>query len=185
MKKLLTILTLAALAPVAFGGEAAPSLADYSKNPISKQPVIEDTGCPCYDGRLEFGAYVAGIFPDSGASFDDAAGGGISMAYFFNPNLGADFSATIFGTNSEVHNYMLDIVLRFPNRFSCISPYVFGGGGVHTNGTTVGAYRLGAGLDFRFEGWNCTGLFADGVYTWTADSVGEYAVGRVGVRIPF
>lgn len=189
MKTLLTIIALVGLAPaVVFGG--TPTLADYSKNPISKEPVLQDTGCPCYDGRLEFGGFVAGMFPneESGAdhgNFDDAIGGGISMAYFFNPNIGADFNASWFGTNSEVHNYVLDLVLRFPNRHSCISPYVFGGGGVHTNGSTVGALRLGAGLDLRFESWNCAGIFADGVYTWTADSVQDYAIGRLGVRIPF
>ena len=186
MKKSLFILGMAMIAGSVFGGETAPYLADYSKNPISKEPVImDDPTCPCYDGQFEFGVFAAGIFPDKDAHFDDAAGGGISMAYFFNPNIGADFSAAWFGTSSEIHNYALDLVLRFPNADSCISPYVFGGGGVHTNGSTVGLYRVGAGVDLRFDALNCTGVFADGIYTWTADSVGDYAIGRVGVRIPF
>lgn len=185
MKKLLGIIALVGLANSAFAGEAAPALADYSKNPISKQPVIQDMGCACFDSQLQVGLFAAGIFPEDSTNFDDALGGGISFGYFFNPNFGADFSAAWFGTNSEVHNYTLDLVYRFVNRDACIAPYIFGGGGVHTNGTTVGVYRLGAGIDFRFEAWDCAGIFADGVYNWSADSVSDYAIGRLGVRIPF
>ncbi|MFT5471512.1 MAG: hypothetical protein ACI8UO_006646 [Verrucomicrobiales bacterium] len=184
MKKLLSILVLAGLAHSAIAGEAAPALADYSKNPISKQPVIEDTGCACFDGTIEFSGFVAGIFPQ-GNAHDDAIGGGISAAYFFNPNLGTNLSAAWFGTDSEIHNYTADLILRFPNRFSCFAPYILGGGGLHTNGDTVGIYRLGAGVDLRFEDWNCGGIFADGVYTWSAGDVENYTIGRLGVRIPF
>ena len=185
---ILGLLTTLALTS-AWAGSSAPELADYSKNPISKEPVVipADPGCPCFDGTVEVGTFFTAIFPESDhyADFDDSVGGGISLSHWFNPNLGLDFSAAWYGTSSAVHNYSLDLVYRFVNRDACVAPYVLGGGGLHANGTTVGLYRLGAGIDMRFESWSCAGLFADGIYTWTANGVQDYAIGRLGVRIPF
>ena len=189
MKKILAVFgLLAAFTLPVFAGESQPALADYSKNPISKAPVVIDPGCPCFDGSIEVGTFFTAIFPAGGGDeheLDDSVGGGISLAHWMNPNLGLDFSAAWYGNSSAVHNYTLDVVYRFVNRDACVAPYVLGGGGVHTNGSTVGLYRVGAGVDVRFDAWSCAGVFADGIYTWTADSVQDYTVARVGVRIPF
>ncbi len=134
----------------------------------------------CYDAGFEFGAFAAGIFPDN-EHIDDEIGGGISLGYFFNENFGLDFSAAFYATDSEVQNYTLDAVYRFP--INCIAPYILAGGGLHTNGETEGIFRFGGGVDFRlFEG---TSLFADGIYNILGGDVEDYTIARLGLRFAF
>lgn len=166
-----------------------PPLEDYSENPIYPKGDIVDPGCPCFSGKWELGVFAAALFPDSDQSntmdLGDSAGAGLTVGYWFNEQIGLEYSGAWYGTQPEIHNSALDLVFRWPNLFSCLSPYVFGGGGVHTDGSTVGLYRVGGGLDIRFESWSCIGLFIDGTYTWTEDDVQDYAIGRIGMRIPF
>ncbi|MCB1231547.1 MAG: hypothetical protein KDN19_14855 [Verrucomicrobiae bacterium] len=133
----------------------------------------------CYGTGFEFGGFAAGIFPDGGV--EDEIGGGVSLGYFFNENFGLDFSAAVFATDSEIQNYTLDAVYRFP--INCIAPYILAGGGVHTNGTTEGLFRFGGGIDLRlFEG---TSLFADGIYNILGGDVEDYTIARIGLRFAF
>ncbi|MEM1295237.1 MAG: hypothetical protein AAGH89_07715 [Verrucomicrobiota bacterium] len=168
---------------------APPALEDYSENPIYPKGSIVDPGCPCFNGRWELGFFAAGLFPESDHSnvtnYDDAVGGGLSIGYWFNENVGLEYSGTWYGTDPEIHNSVIDLVLRWPNRYSCLAPYVFGGGGIHADSENVAIARIGGGLDIRFESWSCIGLFIDGSYNWVDDHVQNYAIGRVGIRIPF
>lgn len=143
---------------------------------VEKNPVV---AASCYDGGFEFGIFGAGLFPES--HYEDSLGGGVSLGYFYNENFGFDFSAAIFSTDSEVHNYTIDAVYRLP--FNCIAPYVLAGGGVHTNGETEGLFRFGGGVDFRL--FNGHSLFADGIYNLVGGDVDNYAVARLGLRFSF
>ncbi|NNE94010.1 MAG: hypothetical protein HKN23_20355 [Verrucomicrobiales bacterium] len=149
------------------------------KNPIAKNPVP----APCYGAGYEFGIFAAGIFPNGTGDYEEALGGGVSLGYFYNENLGFDLGAAVFSTDSEVHNYTLDLVYRFPNQQDCYAPYVFIGGGVHTNGETEGLARGGLGLDVKMTD-SCS-IFADGAYNYVAGDVEDYITVRVGLRFNF
>tara|TARA_R110002096_G_scaffold203718_2_gene389022 strand:+ start:5335 stop:5985 length:651 start_codon:yes stop_codon:yes gene_type:complete len=170
--------------------QGQPPLEDYSTNPIDPKSPIDDPTCPCFSGRWEFGVFAAGLFPEGAdgeveTNYDDAAGGGITVGYWFSENVGLEYSGAWYGTQQEVHNSVVDLVLRWPNTYKCLAPYVFAGAGVHADDSSVGLYRLGAGFDIRFRSWSCAGLFIDAMYSWTEDNVQDYAIGRVGMRIPF
>jgi len=147
-----------------------------------KQVIIPPDLCECYPAGVQFGGYGAAFWPGSG---DPAYGGGISMSYFFTEKLGLDLSYAVFDTEpSEEHLITLDLVYRlFVDDASCITPYLIAGGGLLSNSSNEGVYRAGAGLEWRFERWNCLGIFADGTYNWIGDLDGPVA--RLGVRIPW
>ena len=167
------LIALAAFALVPFAAQAGGGKMVVEKNPVVVAP-------PCYDGGFEFSGSAAGFFPDGG-HYDDALGGGISLGYFYNENFGFDFSAAVYGTDSEVQNYTLDAVYRVP--FNCIAPYAIVGGGVHTNGETEGLFRFGGGVDFRvLDG---ASIFADGTYNLLGGDIDNYTIGRVGMRFAF
>lgn len=170
MKSVLSI-TLLALAMMPFAAQAGGGKAVIEKNPV--------VDAPCYDGGFEFGVFGTGIFPES--HYDEAFGGGVSLAYFYNENLGFDLGAAVFSTDSEIQNYTLDAVYRLP--FNCIAPYVLAGGGVHTNGETEGLFRFGGGVDFRV--FNGSSIFADGIYNLVGGDVDNYAIARLGLRFSF
>jgi len=77
----------------------------------------------------------------------------------------------------------LDVVLRYPISQACVAPYLVIGGGVQTNGQSDAIYRLGGGLDVRFQP-NGMGIFADGIYNWVVGQ-DNFTIARLGVRIPF
>jgi len=172
---------LLALAAVSLALVPLSSQAGGGKYVVSDSPVRVSPGSsPCYGGGFEFGSYVAGYFPQGG-HYDDALGGGISLAHYFNSHFGLDFGAVWFDTDSAIHQYTLDAVYRIP--FDCVAPYVLAGGGVHTNGETEGIFRFGGGVDFRV--FNSTSLFADGVYTIADGDVADSATVRLGLRVAF
>ncbi|MCB1064633.1 MAG: hypothetical protein KDN20_17150 [Verrucomicrobiae bacterium] len=172
MKKQL-VAALAALALTPLVAQAGGGKMVVEKNPV----VIAPT---CYDSGFEFGAFVGGFFP-GGDHYEDAVGGGISLGYFYNENFGFDFSAAVYGTDSEVQNYTIDAVYRLP--MNCIAPYILAGGGVHTNGETEGLFRFGGGVDFRvLDG---ASIFADGTYNLLGGDIDNYTIGRVGMRFAF
>ncbi|MEM1296856.1 MAG: hypothetical protein AAGH89_15940, partial [Verrucomicrobiota bacterium] len=125
-------------------------------------------------------AYGAGSLPSGGAG--DELGGGISMAYYFTENIGVDLGYAVFPYDSEVHAVTADLALRAPANL--ISPYLLMGGGLISSGTTDGLYRLGGGLDVRFQNLGNMGVFADGVYNWV-EGDNNFTIARLGVRIPF
>ncbi|MBL9153479.1 MAG: hypothetical protein JNK37_13380 [Verrucomicrobiales bacterium] len=169
MKSLTLVALTVALMPFA-------AQAGGGKAVIEKNPVVE---APCYDGGFEFGVFGTGFFPEN--HYEDSFGGGVSLGYFYNENLGFDLGAAWYGTDSEVHNYTLDAVYRLP--FNCIAPYILAGGGVHTNGETEGLFRFGGGVDFRV--FNGSSIFADGIYNLLGGDVDNYAIARLGLRFSF
>ena len=172
MKNVLTI-AFAAFALLPFAAQAGGGKLVVEKNPVVIPPA-------CYDGGFEFSGFVAGFFPDGG-HYDDAAGGGISISHFYNEHFGFDFSAAVYGTDSEVQNYTLDAVYRIP--FNCVAPYAIVGGGVHTNGETEGLFRFGGGIDFRMM--DNGSIFADGTYNILGGDVDDYTIARLGLRFEF
>ena len=181
MKKLLsTIVLLAVSAGLATAGDY------YSKAPVSKGPVVVPPPiCPCFDPGVELSMFAAGILPD-GNSHGDALGGGVAAGLFMTENIGINLSYAAFATDSTNHFVTGDLVFRMPIHELCIAPYVFGGGGLVTNGTTDGLWRLGGGIDIRMDSMGCVGLFVDGSYNWIdSDYRSNATIVRVGVKIPF
>lgn len=119
--------------------------------------------------------------PDGSGSSE--FGGGVSLAYYFTPEVGIDASYGVFAFDDEVHTVSADVVLRYPISQACVAPYLVIGGGVQTNGQTDAIYRLGGGLDVRFQP-NGMGIFADGIYNWVVGQ-DNFTIARLGVRIPF
>ena len=182
MKLITTALTLLCLSiGVASAGDY------YTKQPVAPAPpVVVPPDCPCFDPGVELSLFGAGTFPDDG---DDRAGGGIGLGFFFSENLGVNFSYHAFDTEPSVHHVgTADLVLRFPIHDLCIAPYVFGGGGVITNGETDGLFRAGGGIDIRLDQVSCVGFFIDGAYNWIEDSDSSHeddVIVRAGFKIPF
>ena len=168
MKKALLALALMAGLPVL--ANAGDKGYVVEKNPVAPA---------CYGAGYEFGVFGAAIFPES--HYDDSLGGGVSLGYFFNENLGVQASAAIYATDSEVHNYTVDAVYRLP--INCIAPYLLVGGGVHTNGATEGLFRFGGGIDVRII--DSTSIFADGTYNLLSSDIDNYTTARVGLRFAF
>jgi hypothetical protein len=46
-------------------------------------------------------------------------------------------------------------------------------------------WNIGGGLDIRFEGLGCIGLFGDFSYNWVDEDLPDFTMVRVGVRCPF
>jgi hypothetical protein len=174
MKKL-TLSFLASLAFVAssFGGHEVVSK-EY------KGPVVE----PCFkDVELQldlFGAYYG--YKDNLAG--DGFGGGIALNYFFTRNLGIAASGTIYdGDRHEIWNADLDLVYRFPIEGSfCWAPYILGGGGMECDGTIIGTWNAGVGVDFRIN--PDFAIFAEGRFIWGALDE-RVATARLGLRFVF
>ena len=138
----------------------------------------------------------------------DGGGGGVGVNYFFLRYVGigvdGDFDSNIGG----VANYTGKLILRLPIEAGglCLAPYVFAGGGgesffddgfdrfngfrgFHHHNSTLGAWMVGAGLEWRIT--RRFGVFAEARYTWTARYAGENGfnydndIARVGLRIAF
>ena len=177
-KAFATIVVAATLSPAV--SQAGDTTYYYGKNPVYETPV---SAASCYEGGFEFGIFGAGFFPGSDSDHESATGGGISLGYFFDENFGIDFNAAVYSTDSEVQNYTLDAVYRFPIQDFCIAPYVFGGAGFHTNGANSALFRVGAGLDVRMT--ESMSLFTDAAYNVVSDEIGNYTTIRAGVRFNF
>lgn len=154
---------------------------------VAIQPPVA-TGCECFNGGWAFSGYGLFLTPDSEVE-DDTFGGGIAAEYFFNQYVGVSALAQWADpSDSLVHNYAADLVLRYPVTTYCFAPYIFAGGGVHTNGETEIIGRAGAGVDIRIL--NCNGLFADWTYTFPGggggdDDIEDYQLVRLGVKVAF
>ncbi len=182
MPRLTATLTLVLLAiasgPWSTSTTAGETISD--KSVIAPQdPVVLDPG---FRPGLEFSAFGAGGMSDSDSA-GDALGGGVGLAYYFTKNVGVDLSYAVFAFDSEVHTVTADVALRYPLSNSMVAPYLLVGGGVSTDGSTEGLYRLGGGLDVRMPSGNL-GVFADGIYNWV-DGEANFTIARFGVRIPF
>ena len=110
-------------------------------------------------------------------------GAGAGLEYFFIKYVGVEVEA--FSTSTH-HSFVDDLggnlVLRLPIANTGLAPYAFGGGG-HLFDPAPGTYADGgAGVEYRFT--PAVGLFVDGRYV-TTDRVGNYGMGRFGVRFSF
>jgi hypothetical protein len=180
MKKLLsTIVLLAVSAGLATAGDY------YSKAPVSKGPVVVPPPvCPCFDPGVELSLFGSYLVPETDA--DNEWGGGAGVGMFFTENIGINTSYNAHALDSVLHTITADLVLRMPIHELCIAPYVFAGGGVATNGSTEGLWRVGGGLDVRMDAMGCVGFFVDGSFNWLeGDSHDDGTIVRLGVKIPF
>lgn len=181
MKKIASLIISLALASSAVAGPVSYS----GKGGKVVQPPVSPLGCECFEPGFAVGVYGGGYLPD-GDSEGDELGGGALVEYFFNPYIGIQGSYGIFATDSEHHEFDGALVLRYPITSICIAPYAMVGGGFSVNGEDKGNYFVGAGLEARFAGANCLGVFADGAYHFAADDGDEdYTIVRVGVKFPF
>jgi hypothetical protein len=158
----------------------AAGLASAGPAVIDKNPIV-DASCPCFFPGLQVGVFASGYLP-AGDDPEDALGGGVNFAYFFNDNLGLEYSYSVHATDSEKHINALDLIYRMPLGYSCLAPYVMGGGALFSNSSNEGAYRLGGGLEYRFD--NCIGVFSDATYNWIHQEADAVHV-RMGLRVPF
>jgi hypothetical protein len=194
MKLLNATLTVIALGVVtALAGPA------YDKG---KNPMVVDARCPCFFDGLQVGVFGTAIWgpnalgneyinnPVAGApaeKSDNAFGAGINLTYYVTENIALEYSYSWLNTRSDRHINALDLLYRFPLGNSCWAPYLMGGAGLNSDGTTVGVYRAGAGIEYRLA--NCVGIFADYSHNWVAGGDegwgNDFNIGRAGLRIPF
>lgn len=177
---MLATLALCSLAHAGSGGKGPIS---YGKAPVLA-PLPVDAGCACFAPGSTVSLFGAAIFP-TGDQYDDALGGGIAYEQFFTENIGISAAAAWYATESEVHNYSLDAVVRLPLGDLCIAPYAVAGIGVHSNSHTEVIGRFGAGLDLRLSSMDCKGIFADWIYTTDSGAVEDYSTVRLGIKLPF
>lgn len=168
-----------------------------------KQPAPES----CFkDRELQldiFGTYADGNALDhAGPLQDHGWGGGLGLNYFFTRMIGVGVDA--FGTygresrhgddsipdskHTTVYNFTGSIIVRFAGETSCIAPYVFLGGGFHTDGDNWGSAHAGLGLEYRVVPQRI-GIFADARWTYYGDRYGNgdqnNTIARAGVRFVF
>ena len=177
MKKLtFSFLASAALVTSAFAGHEAVVSKEY------KAPLPE----PCFrDTELQLDVFGSYSGAGSNEAVGDGFGGGIGVNWFFTRNLGLALSGNVYdGTHAGIWHTDLDLVVRFPIEGAvCIAPYIQGGGGILTDGTTVGTWNAGAGLEWRAT--PTFGIFAEGRFIWAAGRDTDDAQGRVGLRFVF
>jgi Outer membrane protein beta-barrel domain len=141
----------------------------------------------------------------------DGGGGGVGVNYFFMRYFGVGVDGDFDSNVGGIANYTGKIILRLPIEAGgfCIAPYVFAGGGgesllneddygwynyhgrrvYRNNSSTVGAWMVGGGLEWRIT--PMVGIFAEARYTWTARYHGEEGlnfdndIARLGVRLSF
>ena len=181
MKKIAySILVGAVAASSALAGERTVSHKD------SKDKVVVPEAIPCFKDQ-EFQLDVFGSFTNGARDYryDDGFGGGIGVNYFFTRNIGVGVDGNLYdGGVHGVWTSSASVIARFPVDLGhfCFAPYIFGGGGVRSDGHTVGTEHAGAGIEFRVT--PRVGIFSDGRYTWAEDR-NDSITTRVGVRFVF
>lgn len=176
MKKIAPLLLLS----LAMASSALAGTTDSGKSPIQPVPVQE---YDCFAPGFTFGAFAGGMFPSHGSS--GVAGGGVLGEYFITENLGFQGSYGVYATNSEHHQIDGNIIYRMPIKDLGIAPYIMGGGGLGTNGSTRGDFHAGGGIEARFADMNCMGVFLDGNYHFASGSRTDFTVVRLGVKFRF
>ena len=177
MKTAITSFILSAmLAASTFAG----STATFDKRVVPSQPEPA-----CFGPGFALGIFGGGFLPTHKADdFDNALGGGVLAEYFFNENIGLQFSYGAFATSGTQHLFNGDIILRAPIQSACAAPYLMVGGGFHVDGSSLGEFHAGAGIECRFKGNPNLGLFADGAYYWhgASNRDHDFTVVRIGVK---
>lgn len=156
-----------------------------AKSPMVEQKVTSPSYC--YDMGWEFSFFASGYWPENGA-FDNELGGGFGITYYLGHNFGIGGEYMVHGGGQAEQVGHLQFVYRFPLGGECcstVAPYVFGGPGVVSSGSTDMLWYLGGGLDVRFESWGCVGLFGDFSYNWVDQGLDDFTLFRAGFRVPF
>lgn len=181
MKNITCSILVAAIAAIAastaFAGEQTVSH-KQSRQLTPTEPCFKD---------VEFQLDVFGSFTNGARDYryDDGFGGGIGANYFFTRYLGVGVDGTVYdGGVHGVWSGSASLIARYPVDLGhlCFAPYLFGGGGVRSDGQTVGTVHGGAGLEFRVT--PRVGIFSDARYTW-AENRSDAITTRVGIRFAF
>lgn len=163
---------------------------DKQKFQSAKAPQVEQritSDSYCFDTGWEFSLFGSGFWPED-TRLDEEIGGGVGLAYYFGHNLGIEGNYRLHSGSQAEQVGQLNLVYRFPLGGECcstIAPYVFGGPGVVSSGTTEMLWNVGGGLDFRFESWGCVGMFADYSYNFVEQGLPDFSMVRFGFRFPF
>ena len=175
MKKITTLFAVAMLASSVFAGPVS-----YSSK--GSKSVVAPTPETCFGPGFDIGIYGSALIPnEERGNYDTGGGGGILAEYFFCNYVGVQASYTINSTANGLHTYSGDLVLRLPIESLCIAPYVIAGGGGDTDGSSLGQWHVGGGLDVRFRG-SPLGIFADGQYFWHDNENRDYTMIRAGIK---
>lgn len=172
-----TLLSLAAGLSVVAGAQAGQPVVHSGKD--YKAPAA----APCFKDH-EFQLDVFGLYGwSTQGQHDDGFGGGLGVNYFFTKNLGFGIDGSLRDADSALWTASASLIARFPieNGSTCLAPYILGGGGVQTNGTTAGSFHAGGGLEFRLPAG--FGIFAEGRYFWSGPD--DQVQARAGFRIVF
>lgn len=145
---------------------------------------------PCFRaGELQLDLFGSYNGASTNEQFGDGFGGGIGVTYFFTEMLGFGVSGNVyqghhtFNGDRAIWHTSANLFVRFPIQDICLAPYIFGGGGVAADGTTVGTWEAGGGLEYRVN--PSLGIFAEGRYIWAASQDTDSSQTRVGVRFVF
>ena len=186
MKKslLTTLITFVGAA----GLQAGPMMAPYDAMSYpAPTPAPAPIGCDAFEGGWALAPF--GLFLTSDSDYDTTFGFGLQAEYFFNRFFGLAGSLQWAEVgDTDVGNYVIDGVVRYPFPTACLAPYAFAGIGVIDANTTEVLGRLGVGLDWRI--FNGHGIFCDWSYGIPGGSGGEdgiedYQIIRLGVKIDF
>ena len=161
------------VATSAFAGHEMATGKDY-KNPV--EPCFHDQ-----EVHLDvFGSYVN----TQGGGLGDGFGGGLGVSCFFQRYLGVGVDANVASVSDTLWTFSASLIARYPLELGslCIAPYILGGGGVQTDGTTAGTVHAGGGLEWRAT--PSFGVYGEGRYTW-AGSNDDNARVSLGVRFVF
>jgi len=183
------------LASTLIAASAFAGAPDVSKD---KNPVAPEI--PCFKDQ-EFQIDIFGTYlnlsndqfhHDGRNSGRHGGGGGVGANYFFIRYLGVGIDGDVTSNRGGLWDFTGKLIARYPIEMGhfCIAPYAFAGGGLQTDGATVGAWMVGGGLEWRAN--PRLGIFAEGRYTWTGGSEhegggreGDNAQARLGLRIAF
>ena len=112
-------------------------------------------------------------------------GGGLGVNYFFTRYLGVGIDGSANSLSHGLFNATGSLIARYPLELGsvCLAPYAFGGGGVQTNGSTLGTGHAGAGVEFRVT--PKLGIYGEGRYTWTTEHNEDSSQARLGLRFAF
>lgn len=175
MKKIaFPMLASLALVASAFAGQEVKESKEYKAVP---DPCFKDT---------ELQLDIFGTWTDATGNnpHKDGFGGGIGVNYFFHKYIGLSVDGNVYDGGPAVWDFTGRVIARFPIETGsiCIAPYVFGGGGLLFDNTTVGTWNVGGGLEWRAT--HTIGVFTEGRYTWGGADVDAAQV-RAGVRFVF
>jgi hypothetical protein len=181
MKKQLLAITFA-LGMTSAGAWAGSPVMAAPKNPVLL-PVA-----PCFAaGELVIKPFyditLIDDAPKGHYSDDTLYGGGLAVDYFFTENLGIGLDGYWLDDDSVIHSYNVNLTARTTVLTDCLAVYAIGGGGVFTNGSTVGSAHIGGGLEYRLS--QSFGLFADARYKWLDGGDITLTSVRIGASFAF